>query len=345
MTLQTLIEGLRRTPAQWTFRQLPGGSDNPLVKAGVLKPSSRSQRFVDCPDCDDCTSDEMPEWYSEPDGTKAGQRLRFTCPQTMEVKDLPEDWIRIWEYDDERLAVLVAEAMGCDDVSPRHSEGFWRLGIMKEAIGKNRRELIVATRLDSQKDAAYEAIKDNGSILFVGLCKCDIPESQMSRRVFRFLDVLRFDANGKLSIVHDAIAARFGGDGSPRPCKKGSAEDRIAKFLFDHAIKTLTYSENDRREASEDITIEWIAQCVRVSSGSVSRVLAVKQVKNLVFDESNPWNRAQIYYGIFQHESLFEAFRDVANEYGRALQPNDVDSVSKKLMARLRQRRAQMRGK
>ena len=340
-TIQTLIEGLRRTPAQWTFRQLPGGSDSPLVKAGVLKPASRSRKFVDCPDCDDCEGDEMPEWYSEPDGTKAGQRLRFTCPQTMEVRDLPEDWIRIWEYDGDRLAALVAEAMGCKVRTPSSSEGFWRLGIIKDAIGKNRRrELLFATRLDSQEDAAFKAIKDNGSILFVGLCKCDIPEEQMSRRMFRFSDVLRFDGNGRLSIVHDAIAARFGGDGSPRKRKKGTAEDRIAQFLFERAIEMLRYSEDDLRRVREELEIGWIAQYAKVSVGEVSKNLHVTKVKNIATNESTPWNLAQIYYGICWHEILFEIFRDVAGTYGRPLQPKDIDSVSAKVMAAFGQMRS-----
>ena len=340
-TIQTLIEGLRRTPAQWTFRQLPGGSDSPLVKAGVLKPASRSLKFVDCPDCDDCEGGEMPEWYSEPDGAKAGQRLRFTCPHTMEVKDLPEDWIRIWEYDGDRLAALVAEAMGCKVRTPRSSEGFWRLGIIKDAIGKNRRrELLFATRLDSQEDAAFKAIKDNGSILFVGLCECDIPEEQMSRRVFRFSDVLRFDENGRLSVVHDAIAARFGGDGSPRKRKKGTAEDRIAQFLFGFAQSMLRYSEDDRRKVREELKVEWIAQGVGVTIGTVSKAIDTQNVKNIATNESKPWNLTQIYYGICYHEILFEAFKRVAENYGRTLQPKDIDSVSAKVMAAFGQMRS-----
>ena len=244
-TIQTLVKGLRQGHPlpQWTFRQLPGGSSNPLVKAGVLTPSSRSQKFVDCPDCDDCAFDEMPKWYSETDGPRSRQRLVFTCPRDMEVRDLPEDWIRIWDYDADRMADLISVAMGCEHHAPQHRDGYWRLGIAKDAIGKNKRELIVATHLDSLSDSVFGAIKNNGSILFVGHLGCDIPHCQVARRVFQFLDVLRFDAEGQLSILHDVISSRFGGDGSSKPHSKGPAEKRIEEALFDYA-KTMLFAES-----------------------------------------------------------------------------------------------------
>ena len=298
-TIQTLVKGLRQGHPlpQWTFRQLPGGSSNPLVKAGVLTPSSRSQKFVDCPDCDDCAFDEMPKWYSETDGPRSRQRLVFTCPRDMEVRELPEDWIRIWEYDADRMADLISAAMGCEHHAPQHHDGYWRLGIAKDAIGKNKRELIVATRLDSLSDSVFGAIKDNGNILFVGHLGCDIPDDQPARRVFQFLDVLRFDAEGQLSILHDVISSRFGGDGS--------------------------------------ITPEWIATKTGVSSATISRVLETKKVKNLESAEFKRWNTAQIYYCICIQEWTFKYFRDIVRSYDRALQPSDAASVAKKFVARL----------
>ena len=336
-TIQTLVKGLGQGHPlpQWTFRQLPGGSSNPLVKAGVLVPSSRSQKFVDCPDCDDCAFDEMPTWYTETDGSISRQRLAFTCPRDMEDRDLPEDWIRIWEYDADRMAALISAAMGCEHHAPRHCDGYWRLGIAKDAIGKNKRELIVATRLDSLPDSAFGAIKDNGSILFVGHLGCDIPDGQIARRVFQFLDVLRFDAEGRLSVLHDVISSRFGGEGSSKPHRKGPAEKRIEEALFDYAKTMLNLTGQSFDEASQGLTPEWIATKTRASPATISRVLEPKRVKKLGVAESKRWNTAQIYYCICIHEWAFKYFMDIARSYDRALQPSDTASVANKFVARL----------
>ena len=336
-TIQTLVKGLRQGHPlpQWTFRQLPGGSSNPLVKAGVLTPSSRSQKFVDCPDCDDCAFDEMPKWYSETDGSRSRQRLAFTCPRDMEVRDLPEDWIRIWEYDADRMAALISAAMGCEHHLPQHRDGHWSLGIAKDAIGKNKRELIVATRLDSLSDSVFGAIKDNGNILFVGHLGCDIPDDQAARRVFQFLDVLRFDAEGQLSVLHDVISSRFGGDGSSKPHRKGPAEKRIEEALFDYAKTMLNLTGQSFDEACKGLTPEWIATKTGVSSATISRVLETKKVKNLESAEFKRWNTAQIYYCICIQEWTFKYFRDIVRSYDRALQPSDAASVAKKFVARL----------
>ena len=337
-TIQTLVKGLRQGHPlpQWTFRQLPGGSSNPLVKAGVLTPSSCSQKFVDCPDCDDCAFDEMPKWYSETDGPRSRQRLVFTCPRDMEVRDLPEDWIRIWDYDADRMADLISVAMGCEHHAPQHRDGYWRLGIAKDAIGKNKRELIVATRLDSLSDSVFGAIKDNGSILFVGHLGYDIPDGQVARRVFQFMDVLRFDAEGRLSVLHDVISSRFGGEDSSRQHKKGDAEKRIEVFLFEEAIKLLSNDENKCREMRKGLTISWIAGGANTSSATVSRLLEVAKIKD-PWKAKLPWTNAQVYYGVFYHDLFFDVFMHVAKEYRRPLQRSDLDSVARKIMARLRE--------
>ncbi len=337
-TIQTLVKGLRQGHPlpQWTFRQLPGGSSNPLVKAGVLTPSSRSQKFVDCPDCDDCAFDEMPKWYSETDGPRSRQRLVFTCPRDMEVRDLPEDWIRIWDYDADRMADLISVAMGCEHHAPQHRDGYWRLGIAKDAIGKNKRELIVATRLDSLSDSVFGAIKDNGSILFVGHLGCDIPDGQIARRVFQFLDVLRFDAEGQLCILHDVISSRFGGEDSSRQQTKGDAEKRIEVFLFEQAIRLLSNDENKRREVRKVLTIAWIAGGANTSSATVSRLLEVAKIKD-PWKAKLVWTNAQVYYGVFYHDLFFDVFMHVAKEYRRPLQLSDLDSVARKIMARLQE--------
>ena len=337
-TIQTLVKGLRQGHPlpQWTFRQLPGGSSNPLVKAGVLTPSSRSQKFVDCPDCDDCAFDEMPKWYSETDGSRSRQRLVFTCPRDMEVRDLPENWIRIWDYDADRMADLISVAMGCEHHAPQHRDGYWRLGIAKDAIGKNKRELIVATRLDSLSDSVFGAIKDNGSILFVGHLGCDIPDEQAARRVFQFLDVLRFDAEGQISLLHDVISSRFGGEDSPRRHKKGDAEINIVNFLFERVKAMLEYDIGDREKTRQKITVEWIAEGAHTSKANVSRILHVNDIKGM--STSNSWNIAQIYFGICQHEELFNAFQEVAGEYQRSLQAKDSESIATKVITRFRQK-------
>ncbi len=337
-TIQTLVKGLRQGHPlpQWTFRQLPGGSSNPLVKAGVLTPSSRLQQLVDCPDCNDCAFDEMPKWYSETDGSISRQRLAFTCPRDMEVRDLPEDWIRIWEYDADRMAALISAAMGCEHHLPQHRDGHWSLGIAKDAIGKNRRELIVATRLDSLSDSVLETIKNNGSILFVGLQGCKIPEAQVARRVFQFKDVLRFDAEGRLSVLHDVISSRFGGEDSPRGHKKGDAEKRIEAFLFEQAIRLLATDENKCREMRKGLTIAWIASGTNTSSATVSRLLEVAKIKD-PWKAKLQWNNAQVYYGVFFHDLFFDVFMHIAKEYRRPLQLNDLDSVARKIMARLQE--------
>ena len=335
-TIQTLVKGLGYPLPQWTFRQLPGGSSNPLVKAGVLTPSSRFQQLVDCPDCNDCASDEMPKWYSETDGSISRQRLAFTCPRDMEVRDLPEDWIRIWEYDADRMAALISAAMGCEHHLPQHRDGHWSLGIAKDAIGKNKRELIVATRLDSLSDSVLETIKNNGSILFVGLQGCKIPEAQVARRVFQFMDVLRFDAEGRLSVLHDVISSRFGGEDSPRRHKKGEAEKNIVNFLFERVKVMLEYDIGDREKARQKITVEWIAEGAHTSKANVSRILHVNDIKGM--STSNSWNIAQIYFGICQHEELFNAFQEIAGEYQRSLQAKDAESIAKKVITRFRQK-------
>lgn len=337
-TIQTLVKGLRQGHPlpQWTFRQLPRGSSNPLVKAGVLTPSSRSQKFVDCPDCDDCAFDEMPKWYSETDGPRSRQRLVFTCPRDMEVRELPKDWIRIWEYDADRMADLISVAMGCEHHAPQHRDGYWRLGIAKDAIGKNKRELIVATRLDSLSDSVFGAIKDNGNILFVGHLGCDIPDDQAARRVFQFLDVLRFDAEGQLSVLHDVISSRFGGEDSSRQQTKGDAEKRIEVFLFEQAIRLLSNDENKRREVRKGLTIAWIAGGTNTSSATVSRLLEVAKIKD-PWKAKLAWNNAQVYYGVFYHDLFFDVFMHIAKEYRRPLQRSDLDSVARKIMARLKE--------
>ena len=335
-TIQTLVKGLGCPLPQWTFRQLPGGSSNPLVKAGVLTPSSRFQQLVDCPDCNDCAFDEMPKWYSETDGSISRQRLAFTCPRDMEVRDLPEDWIRIWEYDGDRMAALISAAMGCEHHLPQHRDGHWSLGIAKDSIGKNKRELIVATRLDSLSDSVLETIKNNGSILFVGLQGCKIPEAQVARRVFQFMDVLRFDAEGRLSVLHDVISSRFGGEASPRGHKKGDAEINIVNFLFERVKAMLEYDIGDREKTRQKITVEWIAEGAHTSKANVSRILHVNDIKGM--STSNSWNIAQIYFGICQHEELFNAFQEIAGEYQRSLQAKDAESIAKKVITRFRQK-------
>ena len=292
-TIQTLVKGLRQGHPlpQWTFRQLPGGSSNPLVKAGVLTP----------------------------------------------VRDLPEDWIRIWEYDADRMAALISAAMGCEHHLPQHRDGHWSLGIAKDAIGKNRRELIVATRLDSLSDSVLETIKNNGSILFVGLQGCKIPEAQVERRVFQFKDVLRFDAEGRLSVLHDVISSRFGGEDSPRRHKKGEAEKNIVNFLFERVKVMLEYDIGDREKARQEITVGWIAEGTHASEGNVSRILHVNDIKGMS-TSSNSWNIAQIYYGICQHEELFNVFQEVAGEYQRSLQAKDSESIATKVITRFRQK-------
>ena len=335
-TIQTLVKGLRHSPSQWTLRQLSGGSANPLVKAGVLTPSSRLQQLVDCPDCDGCTSDEMPRWYSETDGSKSRQRLAFTCPRDMEVRNLPEDWIRIWEYDADRMAALISAAMGCEHHAPQHCDGYWRLGIAKDAIGKNKRELMVATRLDSLSDSVFGAIKDNGSILFVGHLGCDILDRQVARRVFQFGDVLRFDAEGGLNVLHDVISSRFGGEDSPRRHKKGEEEKRIETFLFEQAIRLLSTDENKCREMRKGLPIAWIARGTNTSSATVSRLLEVAKIKD-PWKAKLQWNNAQVYYGVFYHDLFFDVFMHMAKEYRRPLQLSDLDSVARKIMARLRE--------
>ena len=75
----------------------------------------------------------------------------------------------------------------------------------------------------------------------------------------------------------------------------------------------LEYDIGDREKARQEITVGWIAEGTHASEGNVSRILHVNDIKGMS-TSSNSWNIAQIYYGICQHEELFNVFQEVAGE-------------------------------
>ena len=320
-TIKTLIDGLRRYGGEWRFRQLPGGSQNPLVISRVLVPSDRAADFVDCPDCPDCSGDEMPRFYYE------SGKLKFTCPKESKVKDLPADWIRIWRYDGDRMASLIAEALECETLQPRCHNGIWDLGVMKDGVGNNRRPVLVTTQILSVGDAAVRKIMRNGALLFAALKDCELP-ADIEKRVFSFEEVVRFNHDGSIEILRDELALRYETVGRKRG--KTPSEQAIAKYLFGIAKSMLSLPWGDRPKVK--LTLKAIAKASGCSTGTASKILHVKELSKGCKIDSD--NHAQIYFLICNNDVAFEKFKGIAGSMSRALdEKRDIRTVAKKFLA------------
>ena len=319
-TIKTLIDGLRRYGGEWRFRQLPGGSQNPLVISRVLVPSDRAADFVDCPDCPDCSGDEMPRFYYE------SGKLKFTCPKESKVKDLPADWIRIWRYDGDRMASLIAEALECETLQPRCHNGIWDLGVMKDGVGNNRRQVLVTTQILSVGDAAVRKIMRNGALLFAALKDCELP-ADIEKRVFSFEEVVRFNHDGSIEILRDELALRYETVGRKRG--KTPSEQAIAKYLFGIAKDMLRMSYEARLRVK--IKVGVTAKASGCSTGTASKILCVEQLKKRHKIDLD--NYAQIYYVICTDPDAFRKFKDIVGSYHRALDDRDIWSVAEKFAA------------
>lgn len=322
MPIRTLTKRLGKGNPEWTYKQLPRGGDNPLVRAGVLV-ATRISDTVDCPDCNECA--ETPTVYSA-DPTAVLPRYAFTCPLDAVAKECHADWITIWKYDPERLAELVCEKFECENVTRSRSGMVWNLGFAKRAFGKNRRQVCIVTRIKSRDDPVLSDLPDgDGFILLVGTLLCDLPSDRFPpRRLYRFEDLLRFRDDGSLEVVFDEIENRFEDvAAAKKTARKANSvrEGNVAKVencLKDLLCAMISQDDFEKwKRDSRQITQEMIAKTCDLDGSTVSRIL------------NDPGRTvAKTLFGLCKDEECLPGFHDWAQTQNKRLDKMSPEEIA-----------------